>query len=80
MSHCRRGFFDARVEAPDKANRPLGFIRRLYAIEDYAREKLLDAEARAELRAEKAKPIALEFRNFIESLSWERKRSVNSRS
>ncbi len=71
MSHCRRGFFDARVEAPDKANRALGFIRRLYAIEDYAREKLLDAEARAELRAEKAEPIALEFRDFVESLSWE---------
>jgi hypothetical protein len=54
-AHARRKFYDARESSPRQAHQVLGWIQRLYEIED--RAALLDVVARQTLRQLEAVPI-----------------------
>jgi transposase len=56
-AHVYRKFREAAAEAPGTARLFRADIKRLYAIEDDADERQLDAAARAELRQAQARPI-----------------------
>jgi transposase len=56
-AHVYRKFREAAAQAPGTARLFRADIKRLYAIEDDADERQLDAAARAELRQAQARPI-----------------------
>jgi len=55
--HARRGFVKAQDVEPVRAQRALDFIAALYAVEEEARRRGLEGEARLRLRAESSKPV-----------------------
>ena len=66
-AHARRKFNDALLAQPKKtgkASHALSTIQKLYAIEQQARE--LSAEARHQLRQEKAAPLLQEFKQWLD--------------
>lgn len=67
MAHARRKFYEARDTDLARASRALGWVRQLYDIE--AEAKTLDADARAALRQERARPILKDWQDWLESES-----------
>ena len=63
-AHVRRKFVDAEATDPDLAREAVDRIRVLFQIEEAAKD--LSDEARAALRAEKARPLLEEFRAWLE--------------
>ena len=69
-AHARRKFFDARQNDPQKAEIALGFIQKLYKIEDEAREQNVSKVAKDELlqrRQQKSTPILIEFKEWLDA-------------
>ena len=66
-AHARRKFFEARHSSPRQAHQVLEWIRRLYDIEDRARE--LSTDARRELRATEAEPVLERIEAYLAELS-----------
>jgi transposase len=66
-AHARRKFFDARSSSPGNAGLILEAIRRLYEMEDRARE--LSVEARQMLRARESVPILERLRGDVDRLT-----------
>jgi transposase len=66
-AHARRKFYDARSSAPGNAGLVLEAIRRLYDVEDRARE--WTAEARQALRAAESVPILDRLRGDLDRLA-----------
>jgi transposase len=66
-AHARRKFFDARSSSPGDAGLILEAIRRLYDVEDRARE--LSVEARQALRAGESVPILDRLRGDLDRLA-----------
>jgi transposase len=62
-AHARRKFFDACPSSPRQAHQVLEWIRRLYDIEDRARE--LSTDARRELRATEAEPVLERIETYL---------------
>jgi transposase len=62
-AHARRYFHEARQENPARAHAAKGWIRQLYQIESEAES--MDAEARRQLRQQKAKPILDELHAYL---------------
>ena len=56
-AHARRKFFEAQSSDDLRALTAVAWIKRLYAVEDEAKERGLDAEKLRELRQEKSKPL-----------------------
>lgn len=65
-AHARRKFYDARSSAPGPAALVLEAIRRLYDVEDRARE--FTAEARQALRASESRSILDRLRAELDRL------------
>jgi transposase len=65
-AHARRKFYDARSSSPGNAGLILEAIRRLYDVEDRARE--LSVEARQALRARESVPILERLRGDLDRL------------
>jgi transposase len=65
-AHARRKFYDARSNAPREANQVLEWIRRLYDIEDRARD--LTPAARQELRQRESVPILDRIETYLAEL------------
>jgi transposase len=65
-AHARRKFFDAVTNAPREANQVLEWIRRLYDIEDRARD--FTPAARQVLRQQEALPILDRLENYLAEL------------
>jgi transposase len=76
-AHARRKFYEARNSDPARSARALAYIRLLYDVEDQApstssgqaKEKQLDAPARAALRRELALPRLAQFKAWLETQS-----------
>ena len=68
-SHARRKFVDALDERPADAGELVGEIRKLYLIEQHARDESLTAEERGKLRAHLAAPILTAFKPRLEALA-----------
>lgn len=66
-AHARRKFYDARSSAPGHAELILEGIRRLYDIEDRARD--LSVESRLALRKQESVPILERLRGDIDRLT-----------
>jgi transposase len=66
-AHARRKFYDARSSSPGNAGLILEAIRRLYDVEDRARE--LPVEVRQALRARESVPILERLRGDLERLA-----------
>ncbi len=66
-AHARRKFYDARSSSPGNAGLILEAIRRLYEVEDRARE--LSVDARQALRAREAVPILERLRGDLDRLT-----------
>ena len=66
MAHARRKFHQALDTHHDKAMIALGFIKRLYEIENEARTGGLAPSARKALRDQKARPVMEGFKNWLE--------------
>lgn len=56
-AHARRYFFNAVPSDTARATRALALIRRMYALEERARDEQLDAEQVRELRQSESQPI-----------------------
>jgi transposase len=67
-AHARRPFAELVkiAGAPGLAHQAIAFYRKLYAIEDTARQNNLPAEARFKLRNEKSKPVLVEFKKWLD--------------
>jgi len=65
-AHARRKFTDAQTSDPGRAATACAFIRRLYDVEDNAKEFGLSAEERGALREREAAPILDEFQAWLE--------------
>lgn len=68
MAHARRKFSDILkiTKTNGLANEAIKFIRALYKIENTAREKNLNAEDRYQLRLEKAEPILILYKQWLD--------------
>jgi transposase len=64
-AHARRKFFDAKETDMRRATTMLEFVRRLYAVEDEARDLAIDA--RRDLRQSQAKPILDEIKAWLDA-------------
>jgi transposase len=65
-AHARRKFHDLYVNnRSDVAEEALRYYTALYDVEDEARERNLDADARRQLRQQRSKPIAETFRQWL---------------
>jgi transposase len=62
-AHARRKFYDARTTDPERAHAALAWVRKLYDIEDQAKE-LTDAE-RATYRQERARPLLASISQWL---------------
>ena len=69
MAHVRRKFFEAKHAAPERVEEILGLIRRLYDVEQEARDRSLSQAERLELRCEKAIAIFDLLRERIDVLA-----------
>jgi transposase len=71
MVHARRLFVNADKagKIPTSAKTALDYFKRLYAVEREASERNLDANGRSALRKEKALPILIEFKVFLDERS-----------
>ena len=67
-SHCRRKFVEAVDELPKEAMGVIQHIRRLYAIEQYARDEDLTSRQRYLLRRDLAPPILTGIRQQLDHL------------
>lgn len=67
LAHGRRKFVDAELDEPEKARWVVDRMKRLYRIEQTARQEALDPAARLRLRQEKAPPIWKELKEYIEA-------------
>jgi transposase len=69
-AHARRKFegIAKAVTTPGIAHHAMQVYRTLYQIERQAKKKGLSAKARYELRLEKAKPILLEFKQWLHDI------------
>src|SRR6185437_16076333 len=65
-AHARRKFYEARNSDPARSAQALAYIRLLYDVEDLAKEKQLDAPARAALRRQLALPRLAQFKAWLE--------------
>jgi transposase len=63
-AHARRKFYDARTTDPERGHAALAWIRKLYDIEDEAKD-LSDAD-RACQRQERSVPLLTSFRQWLE--------------
>jgi len=63
-THCRRYWWEARTTDSRRAHHALGYIGRLYQLEDQLRERT--DNRRRDLRIEHALPILDEFRAWID--------------
>jgi transposase len=66
-AHCRRRFFDAMTTDQERARRAIGFIRRLYEIDEATAD--LPRERRTKDRAERAAPVLEAFFRWVEAES-----------
>ena len=66
-AHARRKFYEARNSDPARSAQALAYIRLLYDVEDQAKEKHLDAAARAALRQQLALPRLSQFKAWLEA-------------
>jgi transposase len=66
-AHARRKFYEARNSDPARSAQALAYIRLLYDVEDQAREKQLDAPAKAALRQQLALPRLSQFKAWLET-------------
>ena len=64
MAHARRKFFEAGEKHPDVIH-ALGVFRKLYAIEQQARDHQFTAEQRQAIRLEKVKPVWEKFKDWL---------------
>lgn len=64
-AHARRYFFEAQSTDPPRSKAALGYIQRLYHVEELA--KNLSAKARGLLRREQSRPILLEFKQWLDA-------------
>ena len=64
MAHARRYWFEAKDTAPVCAMKAIAFIRRLYDVENEARD--MPPEGRKHLRQMKAAPVLPEFRTWLD--------------
>jgi transposase len=67
-AHVLRKFRDAAKEAPSMVRLFRDDLRALYAVEADAEERGLDADARAKLRQEQARPVIV--RLLVRTLGW----------
>jgi hypothetical protein len=67
-SHARRKFVDALDEQPSVAAEPIAEIRKLYLLEQRAREECLSSAQRGVLRQERAGPILVGLKPRLEQL------------
>jgi transposase len=65
-AHSRRGFKDALESDPVRSRWILDKYKELFKIEEDAKELLLDASQRLQLRIEKSKPIIEEMRRWLD--------------
>jgi len=66
-AHARRKFYEARNSDPARSAQAMAYVRLLYDVEDQAREKQLDAPARAALRRQLALPRLIQFKAWLEA-------------
>lgn len=68
MAHCRRRFFDiVKIsKKPGAAHTAVNFIAKLYAIEKIAKQRKLSYPQIKQLRQEKAVPILLSFKAWLD--------------
>jgi transposase len=64
MAHARRYYLKA-IDHPKYADTAVALIKELYAVEDEARSRELDFEARRLLRQEKSVPVMARFKAFL---------------
>jgi transposase len=69
-AHSRRGFADVVKisKKSENAEKALSYIRKLYAVEKEAKELELDYDGVKNLRQRKAKPVLLEFKEWLEEI------------
>jgi transposase len=70
-AHARRKFDQALGNDQRRASYVLIQLQKLYELEQQARKLELDAEARGEMRRQKAKPIVIELFEWLEQESLE---------
>jgi len=66
-AHARRGIFEAKDLFPAFSKQMLDLIKMLYAVEEEAREKKLDASGIHALRLEKSKPVITEIEQLLQN-------------
>ena len=66
MAHARRKFFEAIKNDKKRSEEMLDLIGELYVIEKQARESMMNISQRYDLRQEKAKPIMLEIKKWLD--------------
>lgn len=69
LAHIRRKFAEAAKLHPNKtglAHEAVAIIKRLYAIERYAKEQTMSAQERHALRLEKSEPILDHFKQWLD--------------
>lgn len=64
-AHARRYFEHAKDNSPEKARQGLAFFRKLYRIEEQAREQGLDYLRRHDLRQVHSRPVMEEFKQWL---------------
>ena len=64
-AHTRRKFFEAQDADPMRAMVLLAYIRLLYAVEQEARDRALDAAGRRALRQERSVPILTDIETYL---------------
>lgn len=64
-AHARRYFEHAKDNSPEKARLGLAFFKRLYRIEEQAREQELDFQQRYVLRQEHSRPVMEELKQWL---------------
>jgi transposase len=65
MAHARRYFDKAKDNDPDRAKHMLEQYQKLYAIEETAREQLMDTDQIKSLRQEQALPVLREMEQWL---------------
>lgn len=68
-AHARRKFYEARNSDPARSAQALAYIRLLYDVEDLAKEKQLEAPAKAALRRQLVLPRLSQFKAWLETQS-----------
>lgn len=66
-AHARRKFIDIEDLEPGLSRQAIELIRRLYAVEQDAKDQSLDTEGRRQLRQEQALPVLQEIAAFLEA-------------